>query len=372
MSDIIAQTLVGAQNCHFNDHYTSKNNWGNEYMKKTLDGDAYLEDDMDFREPETYKLKMSYRNHGEHFYTLNRSQHEVSNLRMHIKFSDFNNSIKDTILLWKIKLEIGGYVMNEVDMITNLFICKMLKYKIKETAYGITIPITFFDLSSYKKFPLYLMTYHETRISITMPEDFDVEVFADKYHIENPQLPLHKLSMAMCQTQYTNFESSLNDKIRFSFNHPSMFLYFTLDNFDVFTQQYIDKVHLYLNEHSPIIWDSYEDEIIKIKIFGKIIYFVSLISDVKVLSDIRKMFKYDIKKTKRVEKEYIDYNGEKRKEHRKVFAVNSGINFSRIGRMDIKLIFSEHIEGSVSGKIGGINLNIQNFMCGMCGVSYAS
>lgn len=353
MSDILAQVALGAQNRYFGKSYITKNKWDDEYFKQSLTDKIYDQREfLDFREPVTCELKPQNVKNIKEFNigTSKDNMCEISDLRLHVTLDNFNDSLRNHILDWSIELIIGGIQIDKIDMITNFFLCKVLKKKIKETDTELIIPLTLFDMSSYDKFPMYSLTYHEVKIRVnTKNEINDLSLLVDKYYFDYDHDIEKKLQVAFCQTQSQFFENIVSHvKLdTMIFNHPTQFMYFVFDSDDIFTQPKLDKVFLFLNDLDPIKWDSYSDEIVFVKIFDKIISVVSLIPDIKTIKDIRKMFK-ELKNDKENNK----------------FTNGVGINFSRIDKMNIKLKFDENI--NVSGIIGGINLNIQYFTQGMC------
>jgi hypothetical protein len=374
MSDILAQIAVGAQNRYFNTSYVSKNKWDETYLRNSLTDKLYERDDsMDFREPETYELLSKHggskhvllSKHGgcKHEFMIEhniKSMCEISDLRLHIKLNDFNNSAINHILNWKFELIIGGLCVDEMDMITNLFLCKVMKKKIKETCEELIIPIVFFDVSSYTKFPLYLLYWHEVSIRIyTKNELFELSMFVDKYNIDaNIDPEEHPgVRCAFCQTQLHSFENS--ETIKCLFNHPTQFIYVVFDSEDIFTQPQINKIFLYLNNLDPIKWETYLDEIIHIKIFDKIIYIVSLIPDIRVIRDIRKMFKE------------LKHNEVNNAQCKKKFDIPVGINFSRIDIIKLSFEFDDINYENASGTVGAINLNLLGFR-GMCHLAFCN
>lgn len=363
MSDIVAQIAIGAQNSYFNSSYISKNKWDDEYLKKSLTDKLFEYDDsMDFREPITYELQIK-NSPTKKVFTIEhniKDTCEISDLRLHIKLTDFNNSIRNHILNWSIELIIGGMCINRIDMITNLFLCKATKKKIKETDEELIIPIILFDISSYTKFPLYLLYWHEVSIHIdTQNEQFELSMFVDKYYVDSDVDPKKypDIQCAMCQTQLDNFENVR--ELKYMFNHPTQFIYFVFDSEDIFTQPQLNKIFLYLNNLDPIRWEAYLDEIIHIKIFDKIIYVISLIPDIRVMKDIRKMFK-ELK------------HSEIKTQNKTKFDIPAGINFSRIDKMKISFEFDDNAIENVSGTVGAINLNMQRFIRGMCCVAFCN
>lgn len=358
MSDILAQIAVGAQNSYFNSSYISKNKWDEEYLRNSLTDKLYdYDESMDFREPLTYELQMKGTGTKKVFtieHTI-KDTCEISDLRLHIKLTDFNSSIRNHILNWSIDLNIGGSRVDNMDMITNLFLCKAMKKKIRETNEELIIPIILFDVSSYAKFPLYLLYWHEVSINInTQNEPFELSMFVDKYYIDVDPEKSTRFECALCQTQLWKFENT--DELKnIRFEHPTQFMYVVFDSEDIFTQPQLSKIFLHLNGLEPIRWETYLDEIICVKLFDKIICIVSLISDIRTIKDIRKMFKeikHNIIKTQNKTK----------------FDIPAGINFSRIDKTNISFEFnnSECDNSNVSGRIGVMNLNIQRFMQGMC------
>lgn len=360
MSDIIAQIAVGMQNSYFQTSYISKNKWDDLYLKKSLNDKSYGYDEtMDFREPETYELQKKGSGITKIF-TIEHTKkdtYEISDLRLRVKLTDFNSSIRNSTLNWIAELYIGGALVNRMDMITNLFLCKAMKKHIKETDEELIIPLILFDLSSCDKFPIYLMGMHEVSIRIcTRDEPFELSMFVEKYYIDAEPKKYKKLTSAICQTQLWNFENN-NELKNIRFYHPSQFMYMVFNSDDIFTQPQISKIFLHLNNQEPIKWDTYLDEIIHIKVFDKIICIVSLISDIRTIKDIGKMFKE------------IKYNIVKTQNQIK-FDIPAGINFSRIDKIKISFEFDDNDTSNVSGTIGIVNLNIQSFMHGMCGVAY--
>lgn len=353
MSDIVAQISRGAQNNYFNASYISKNEWDDEYLRQSLTDKLYGHDKyMDFREPTTYKISpQQISKNIVHFEIIPKDSNpcEISNLRLHIKLNNFNESLRTHILHIGIKLIIGGSYIIEMPMITNLFLCKIMKKKIKDTDEELIIPLVLFDMSSHDKFPLYRLTWHSIKIEISDIKCFDISLFVDKYDVETSnEKPFTSI---ICQTQYNIFN---NMKTVF-FNHPVQFMCIELDDEDVFTQRKISKISLSLNGFSPIVWDSYRDEILYVKIFDKIISFVSFIPNIKTIKDIRKMFK-EIK----VERM-----------NNKKFDIRSGINFSRIDKSNISFETDE-ITNNKFRTITGINLNIMRFTHGMCAIAFAN
>lgn len=356
-----------------------------------------LEDDLSYNEhlcydEEDYEIAaLSFR---QNFY----SKDEQWRYRYNVTFPLENVCISDLCLVFKsrnidpnlytlfaktqIILEIGGNNIYIIPLFINSIIATLIDKSVKQDDDLIKIPLIFFDISkrnriSGTKFPLYAIRNRQVTISlISLPESISLytqleyrkyklkqndinhnkkitnindDIFSYDYIIKDEYLTdgSYDLTMINPIRRFTK-SANLNTYNTYVFTngdgefHPTKLLIFynSNDNIDMnMNMNLLEQVQLSHNNDKSYTWNYNDGDIMKIKIFNKIVYIISLDSEYR-----------SIKRMKNMCKKYIESNR------------NNGFVFNQTSRITLKFA---NDSAKILMKIYEIRYNIGKIMDGI-------
>lgn len=288
----------------------------------------------DLNTPIEYQLYHTKQDDFDRF-LIEQSNDEISDLTLYIKVNGFQDNLKYSIFKWKIDLVIGGHTISQMDMITNMFLCKVMRKKIVETGDQLIIPICVFDLLKSDKFPLYLLIYHEVYIEISHRQSNDIQISMtiDKYPIDDGIIPKYNVSDTIPKYRTPPYCSIMEYPTCETITH-------SINNIDLHDSTQLMYVMYDANicQLINISIDGEHDfgEIFHFRVFNQMIAIIPLVDTIKTTSDIRKMFK------------------------------NSILNFNNVYN---RVVMSVDVDPS-SISIGSIHMNYYRIGYGMCGLKY--
>lgn len=282
----------------------------------------------------------------------------ISDLYLVYKKSDFEftiNKYKDTC----ISLIIGGSQIYILSLFYIMIIANMIDKKIKEFDDEIKIPLVLFDLSKYNsslgnKFPLFAMKYHE--VSITIVDGFpitDARIEYRKYKLKQTHIrgiSVYDISyeLAMLDPQ-RGFTTQFNNEFLYNINMGNQYcpakLLIIHDKENTNYLNPIEEIQL-IHHNKTYTWNYDRGEIMKLKIFDKIAYIISLDPEYR-----------SVKQLKNMVKKFNSWNK------------NNGIVFSKDDKITIKFATDNDPTNNYI-LIYEMRYNIGRFMSGMFGKAY--
>lgn len=250
----------------------------------------------------------------------------ISDLVLVCKKSDIECNTMNIFDRFETQLIINGSRILQLQLIINLVMAKLIDKEIKEIDNEIYIPLVLFNIGKYNeldgnKFPLY--RFKDKRITIyfrwfngKIKSDMRIEYRKYKLKcVSNPTIMFNEIHNDLILVKpKCHFSQSIDNLYiydRYDIGAPSKFLIiYDLDDDSLMNT--LEEVHLN-HGHKSKSWYSNEGEIMKLKLFGRIVYMISLIDGYK---SIKKMKKY-IKKN-------ID------------FIINDGIEFHKTSQLTLK------------------------------------
>lgn len=253
---------------------------------------------------------------------------------------DFYDILDNCIINNFFEIKVGGGIILSMSLQQIILLSKYLSLDVSYEDNSINIPIPFKQFFFSKYFPLYKMEYMNLQILIRLNDISNAQLI---YNVKKPKsMKIYELYVN--NIIHFNIQESCARKFKLNTRLIGKMILFKIFDSKIISPV-VDKVKLYLNNFSPIIYDSQKNEILEYYVYGTRYYAISLCENL--------LYKKDIKKILREDEKYI-----------------SGINFSRINDVEIEICGSENLN-ECRFEIITIVVNRLQFMSGMIGLKYS-
>ena len=299
--------------------YKFKENWHNHYIENELKNDFNKNSSIKYKSEDINKGKKKVKgiyNEKEFKYVFQIPQEKIKifNFYLKIKLLNFNQNINEIINLESfIEIIANGNTVSKNKLEAEILLAKIKGKKIICNDKYIILPLILTDLFCKKKFPIYLLKYSPFNINlcgkklvtdITLIYNY---IYKEKYNIDSQKNLLWNILIT--NQKFYNYlgsfkinESGPTKMLFFNINLPGILKEENLINPEIY------EIRLFLNNLKPIIYNELQGDILKLKLFNKTYFGISLSPNYIYKSDIKKIFDEDLISEKS----------------------NYGINFSRI------------------------------------------